>query len=151
MKIKQSQISEEYRKFLNDTSWYTHTDEHNAPELMYLTLGLSGESGEFADAVKKIIRVCGSHDDDMFAELMHVDGGEGRLMEELGDVLWYLTKLADFMDTSIDELMILNAYKLYNRLIKRGQFTAETMPWPFEQKAYSYENVKALADNRGRT
>ena len=150
MEIELSQVGEEYRKFLNDTSWYTHTNEHNAPELMYLTLGLSGESGEFADAVKKIIRVCGSHDDESFKTLITCPGmGEEKLLEELGDVLWYLTKLADFIGVSTSTLMVLNAYKLYNRLIERGQFTAETMPWPFEQKAYSYENVKAFVDSRG--
>lgn len=137
-----AQISEQYRKFLNDTSWYTHTNEHNAPELMYLTLGLAGESGEFADAVKKIIRVSGTHDDASFAELMQVDGGEEKLLEELGDVLWYLTKLADFLGVSINDLMVRNTYKLYTRLIERGQFTAENMPWPFSHSRYSYYNVQ---------
>ncbi len=136
-------INKEYRKFLNDTSWYTHTNEHNAPELMYLTLGLAGESGEFADAVKKIIRVCGSHDDTGFAELMlGPDGGATKLLEELGDVLWYLTKLADFLGMSIEDLMVRNTYKLYTRLINRGQFTEESMPWPFKAPALSYENVQ---------
>jgi len=144
MAAKPSNISVQYTKFLNDTSWYTHTNEHNAPELMYLTLGLAGESGEFADAVKKIIRVAGSHDDDMFAELMQVDGGEGKLVEELGDVLWYLTKLADFVGMTVDELMVFNAYKLYNRLIERGQFTAEQMPWPFTD--VSYEDIEGYLE-----
>ncbi len=138
-----AQVAEEYRKFLNDTSWYTHTNEHNAPELMYLTLGLAGESGEFTDAVKKIVRVCGSHDDDAFLNMM-IDrgGGERKLLDELGDVLWYLTKLADFMDVSLNDLMVRNTYKLYTRLIEKGQFTAETMPWPFKAPSLSYENVQ---------
>ncbi len=132
----------EYRKFLNDTSWYTHTNEHNAPELMYLTLGLAGESGEFADAVKKIIRVCGAHDDASFAELMlGEDGGRDKLLDELGDVGWYLIKILDFLDMSIEELMVMNTYKLYTRLIKRGQFTAKEMPWPFTDPELSYDNV----------
>lgn len=143
MRIGEGQVTEEYRKFLNDTSWYTHTNEHNAPELMYLTLGLAGESGEFADAVKKIIRVCGSHDDEAFKLLITTPGmGEEKLLEELGDVLWYLTKLADFMDVSLNELMVRNTYKLYIRLIERGQFTAETMPWPFKAPSLSLNNVQ---------
>lgn len=129
----------QYRKFLNKTSWYTHTDEGNASELMYLTLGLAGESGEFADAVKKIIRVSGTKDGMAFAKLMHDTGGKDRLMDELGDVLWYLVKLADFLDVSLDGLMIMNTYKLYNRLIERGKFTAEEMPWPFTDPVISYE------------
>ncbi len=137
-----AQISEEYRKFLNDTSWYTHSGEHNAPELMYLTLGLAGESGEFTDAVKKIIRVCGSHDDESFLELMTEDGGEEKLLEELGDVLWYITKLANFLNVTINALMVANTYKLYERLIRDGKFTREDLEWPFEHPSISYENVQ---------
>lgn len=142
MRIGEGQVTEEYRKFLNDTSWYTHTNEHNAPELMYLTLGLAGESGEFTDAVKKIIRICGSHDDEAFKGLMtQTTQGEEKLLDELGDVLWYLVKLADFMDVSLDDLMVRNTYKLYTRLISKGQFTEETMPWPFKAPSLSHEKV----------
>lgn len=141
--------STEYRQFLNDTSWYTHTDERNAPELMYLTLGLAGETGEFADAVKKIIRVSGAHDDVSFIALMHGDEGEKKLLDEAGDVLWYLTKLLDFMDVTIKDLMIMNTYKLYTRLIKRGQFTPEQMPWPFSDSRISYEKIHALYGGEG--
>ncbi len=151
MKTESAQTIEEYRKFLTDTSWYTHTNEHNAPELMYLTLGLAGESGEFADAVKKIIRVCGSHDDDMFLKLITAPGmGEEKLLEELGDVLWYLTKLADFLGVSIEALMVRNTYKLYTRLIERGQFTEESMPWPFKHPDLALENVRqGMLDSSG--
>ncbi len=135
-------IIEEYRKFLNDTSWYTHSGEHNAPELMYLTLGLAGESGEFTDAVKKIIRVCGSHDDKGFAALMaEKDGGEEKLLEELGDVLWYVTKLTDFLGVSLNALMVANTYKLYNRLVSRN-IDVPNLEWPFEHPSISYENVQ---------
>ncbi len=133
----------QYRKFLNDTSWYTHTNEGNASELMYLTLGLAGESGEFADAVKKIIRVSGTKHDNAFANLLTRKGdGRDKLIDELGDVLWYLVKLGDFLNVSLDGLMITNTYKLYNRLIERGKFTAEEMPWPFTDPTISYEATK---------
>ncbi len=136
-----AQIIEEYRKFLNDTSWYTHTNEHNAPELMYLTLGLAGEAGEFTDAVKKIVRVCGSHDDESFAELMKGNGGELKLLDELGDVLWYLVKLADFMGMSLNDLMVRNTYKLYVRLVS-GNIDVPDLEWPFKAPSLSYENVQ---------
>ena len=139
-----AQVIDEYRQFLNDTSWYTHTDEHNAPELMYLTLGLAGESGEFADAVKKIIRSSGAHDDTAFNELMGGRQGEKKLVDELGDVLWYLVKLLDFMGLSLNELMVLNTYKLYTRLLAKGQFTKEEMPWPFEHPNLAYETLREV-------
>ncbi len=146
--INAAQIAAEYRKFLNDTSWYTHTNEHNAPELMYLTLGLCGESGEFADAVKKIIRVSGTHDDEAFATLMKGRlGGERKLLDEAGDVLWYLVKLLDFMDVSLNELMVMNTHKLYTRLLDRKQFTKEEMPWPFTHPALAYETLRNIELN----
>lgn len=132
----------QYRKFLNDTSWYTHTSEGNASELMYLTLGLAGESGEFADEVKKIIRVTGTRPGAEFYQAMDMEGGKDRLIDELGDVLWYLVKLGDFLNIPLDGLMIVNTYKLYNRLIAKGKFTAEEMPWPFTSPELSYEAVK---------
>jgi len=131
----------QYRKFLNDTSWYTHTNEGNASELMYLTLGLAGESGEFADAVKKIIRVTGTRPGEEFYEAMDGPGGRDKLIDELGDVLWYLVKLGDFLNVPLDGLMVTNTYKLYNRLIEKGKFTAEEMPWPFTDPALSYDRV----------
>ncbi len=141
-----SRTTEEYQRFLNDTSWYTHTNEHNAPELMYLTLGLAGESGEFADAVKKIIRVSGTNDDESFKALLLEKGGEEKLLEELGDVLWYLTKLADFLGTSTEDLMVENTYKLYNRLNDRNQFPEGTLKWPFTNPFLTYDKVKEKLD-----
>ncbi len=140
--------SAEYRKFINDTSWYTHTDEGNAPELMYLTLGLAGESGEFADAVKKIIRITGSNNDEAFKELMLEDGGEAKLIEELGDVLWYVTKLADFIGLSIDDLMHHNTYKLYNRLIELGHISREGTPWPLTDPGMTESEAAAELFNQ---
>jgi NTP pyrophosphatase (non-canonical NTP hydrolase) len=65
------------------------------------TLGLAGEAGEFADQVKKQIR-----------------DGESRVMrqvEELGDVLWYLTSLAGQLGYTLAELASIN----YNKLSER--------------------------------
>ena len=132
----------QYRKFLNETSWYTHTDEGNAPELTYLTLGLAGESGEFADEVKKVIRVTGALDSAAFLRVMEGAGGKDKMIEELGDTLWYLVKLGDFLNISLDGLMVTNTYKLYNRLIEGGKFTKEEMPWPFTSPELSYEAVE---------
>ena len=142
------QTYEQYRTFLATTSWYTHTDEGNASELMYLTLGLAGESGEFADAVKKIIRKCGTKDNAQFAELMHAPMGKEKLFDEAGDVLWYLVKLLGFLGVSLEDLIVHNTYKLYNRLIEQGHFTAEEMPWPFTDPVISYENVHANETRR---
>ena len=69
-------------------------------------LGLVGESGEFADKIKKILR-------DKNAEINEVDRQE--LVKELGDVLWYVASLAQNLHVSLDEVASLNVDKLAKR------------------------------------
>ena len=74
--------------------------------LQYVVLGLNGEAGEVAEQIKKAMRN---------------DGGEltpdriKSLKKEVGDVLWYLTRLADELGTSLTEIAQINVEKLYSR------------------------------------
>ena len=129
-------ILQQYANFCEDTSWYMHTGEKNAPELAYLILGLVGEAGEFADAFKKVIRDEGFNDVDAFNMHLEVDGKRANLVNELGDVLWYLTRIADFLDLDLNALMVINTYKLYNRLVEKGRLIPSETPWPFEAPTY---------------
>ena len=38
------------------------------------------------------------------------------IIDEMGDVLWYLTRLCDVYDIKISELMVNNMDKLFNRM-----------------------------------
>lgn len=69
-------------------------------------LGLVGESGEFADHVKKILR-------DDKAKL--TEEKRQLLIKELGDVLWYIALLAKHLDMSLQEIAKINIDKLQNR------------------------------------
>jgi NTP pyrophosphatase (non-canonical NTP hydrolase) len=69
-------------------------------------LGLVGESGEFADKVKKILR-------DKNAELSEEDRQE--LVKELGDVLWYVALLADNFGVGLEKVAEINIEKLSSR------------------------------------
>jgi NTP pyrophosphatase (non-canonical NTP hydrolase) len=69
--------------------------------LEYLALGLNGEAGEVAEKVKKHIRD-GKNLDENFAK-------------ELGDVLWYLVRLVDELDSDIETVAIQNLDKLFDR------------------------------------
>lgn len=69
--------------------------------LEYLALGLNGEAGEVAEKVKKHIRD-GKELDEDFAK-------------ELGDVLWYLTRLVDELDADMSEVAEANLDKLFDR------------------------------------
>ncbi len=70
--------------------------------IFYPSLGLAGEVGELLNKVKKIAR----------------DGAvpdrEGIKME-LGDILWYVARIASEMDISMDEIANSNIEKLRKR------------------------------------
>lgn len=69
-------------------------------------LGLVGESGEFADKIKKILR-------DKDAQLNEIDRQE--LIKELGDVLWYAAVLAKYLGTTLEDVAAQNVAKLSKR------------------------------------
>lgn len=70
---------------------------------IYPTLGLSGEAGEVADKVKKVIRDRGGVFDDAVRDDLKL---------ELGDVLWYVAQLASELDLSLEEVAEANLAKL---------------------------------------
>ncbi|CAN5315799.1 nucleoside triphosphate pyrophosphohydrolase family protein [soil metagenome] len=74
--------------------------------LEYPTLGLAGEAGEVANIVKKIQR---DHDGIITSEI------RGKLKDELGDVLWYISACADELGIALDEIAEFNVQKLAKR------------------------------------
>ena len=69
--------------------------------LSYLALGLTGEAGEVANKVKKLIR-----DGDL---------DTATIIDELGDVMWYVAMLCDYFKVDLKYVANLNLYKLNNR------------------------------------
>lgn len=78
---------------------------HSTCEYHYVT-GLAAEVGEVAALYQKAIRS---------EEILYVvvDGSE--LMSELGDVLWYLTRLANQNGISLERVIQYNMQKLTRR------------------------------------
>lgn len=66
------------------------------------TIGLVAEGGEVADIVKKAL----FHGHELDKE---------DLTNELGDVLWYLTQVADTFNISLEEIANMNVHKLFKR------------------------------------
>lgn len=89
---------------------YPHAGNQNVTSLLYCTLGLAGESGEFTEKVKKVWRDTG-------VDLNAVVTGERRdeMLKELGDVLWYVARAAHELGSSLDEVAELNVEKLQSR------------------------------------
>jgi NTP pyrophosphatase (non-canonical NTP hydrolase) len=74
--------------------------------MMYLTVGLAGEAGEVCNKIKKIIR-------DKQGIISFADRRD--IMHELGDVLWYLSALANEFDLTLDQVAEQNLVKLTDR------------------------------------
>jgi len=87
----------EYQKLACETVSYPKSQA-----VFYPALGLSGECGEIANKVKKVMR------GDPGADF---DG----VPDELGDVLWYLAAIATDLDVTLDDIAQENIEKLRDR------------------------------------
>jgi NTP pyrophosphatase (non-canonical NTP hydrolase) len=87
----------------------------SCPENLLLqgVMGMSGESGEALDIVKKI----------MFQGHELNEATREHLIRELGDVLWYVATTAESLGTDLETVMQTNIDKLRARYPKR--FDAE--------------------------
>lgn len=74
--------------------------------IIYPTLGLSGESGEVADKVKKVLR---DHNGEFSIET------KVELAKELGDVMWYCAALSRDLGFTLEEVCKMNLDKLASR------------------------------------
>ena len=77
----------------------------NVPKLLTAALGLSAESGEFTEVVKKIILQGKPYNED---NVFH-------MKRELGDICWYIAQACMALDTSFDEIIEMNVDKLKAR------------------------------------
>lgn len=92
---------EDYQMFVRQTKVYDK--EYN---LVYPVLGLVNEAGEVAGKVKKLMRDDnGQLTQERFSEIV----------DELGDVLWYITATADDLGITISDVFYLNYQKITSR------------------------------------
>ena len=70
--------------------------------MLNATLGLTGESGEVADMIKK----CLFHGHDL---------DRAKLIKELGDIQWYIAQMCTALDIALSEVMQKNIDKLLIR------------------------------------
>lgn len=82
-------------------------------KFVYPVLGLTGEAGEVAEKVKKVLRDKGGVMDDETKQL---------IAKELGDVLWYLAQIATDLGLSFEDVAKGNLEKLFSRL-ERGMIS----------------------------
>ena len=93
---------EEYQKLSRKTAIYP--DKGN--NFIYPTLGLTGEAGEVAEKIKKVLR-----DDKGIID----DSRKQEIKKELGDVLWYLSQIATELHLSLNDVADSNIKKVNSR------------------------------------
>lgn len=90
----------DYQDQANDTAIYP-----NYARLTYPALGLTGEAGEVADKVKKLIR-----DQKELTAQERVE-----IAKEVGDVLWYIAAMARDLGIDMETMARMNLEKLASR------------------------------------
>ena len=80
-------------------------DDCNLPQLLTAALGLTAESGEFSEVVKKIILQGKPYNED---NVFH-------MKRELGDICWYIAQACMALDTTFYEIIEMNVDKLKKR------------------------------------
>jgi NTP pyrophosphatase (non-canonical NTP hydrolase) len=80
-------------------------DDCNVTQLMTAAFGLTAESGEFTEVVKKIF----------LQGKPYTEENVFHMKRELGDICWYLAQAFMALDTSFDEVLEMNVEKLSAR------------------------------------
>lgn len=94
-----------------DVLKYAPDYQHYMPNVLYAAIGMCGEAGEVSELIKK------------YAYHGHTMDKE-HLARELGDVLWYVSYMADLFGYSLGEIMEMNQDKLAKRY-PDGKFDEE--------------------------
>ena len=81
------------------------SDDADIPRLLTAALGLTAESGEFTEVVKKIILQGKPYNEE----------NKFHMKRELGDICWYLAQACMALDTTFDEIIEMNVDKLKAR------------------------------------
>ena len=100
-----SDQSRDYAALLTRMNSLELEDDCNIPQLLTAALGLTAESGEFTEVVKKILLQGKPYTEE---NIFH-------MKRELGDICWYLAQACMALDTTFDEIIEMNVDKLKAR------------------------------------
>lgn len=97
---------DEYQKKSAKYDLFDPVESLNDVGFIEKVLGLTGEAGETADKIKKIIR-----DKDGVIS----DEDKNLVVKELGDTLWYIASIARYLSVPLSEVASRNIDKLESR------------------------------------
>lgn len=101
--LNTDEVKSAYLQFVRSLFKYMGGDENfNVMSKLHAAVGISGEAGELLDAVKKVW-------------IYNKPENRVHLIEECGDILFYMTALMDMMQVSMTDLMCTNMIKLNKR------------------------------------
>lgn len=139
----------EYHAVAGETAIYPGSGTGDMLALLYVGCGLAGEAGEVANQMKKVAR-----DDGGQISLARL----GKVLDELGDVMWYIHRVCDELDIDLETVMAANVAKLQKRKelgTISGDGERETAPAVFpygtpqavsvatEENGETYVNIQA--------
>lgn len=96
---------DDYQELTRSTAVYPEVGTGSLVAVNYCALGLS-EAGEVQGKVKKIWR----DDNGVITQEKKT-----AILGEMGDVLWYLSQLANELDSSLNDVASANVHKLLDR------------------------------------
>ncbi len=103
---------DEYQKQALTTDFGSNVEDRSVASLSFMSkvLGLVGETGEIAEKLKKVYRDDGGE---------MSDEQKADTIKELGDVVWYIAVLAEYLGYTFEDVAQANLDKLSSRK-KRG-------------------------------
>lgn len=96
----------EYSEKAMTTDTFSGDKSIDSHSFLEKAFGLTGEAGEVAEKLKKILR-----DKDGVA----TDDDKKELAKELGDILWYVNSVGNYLGFSLEEIAQMNLDKVLSR------------------------------------
>ena len=100
-----SPASSDFAQLLARLTELEATADVDVPRLLTAALGISAESGELVEIIKKVF----------LQGKPYTEETKIHILKEFSDVMWYLAQLCIAMDTTFEEIMQINYEKLSAR------------------------------------
>jgi NTP pyrophosphatase (non-canonical NTP hydrolase) len=99
--INDSQLLQTFQQVVKDT----HIHRFNEYDMLYFSNGLGGECGEVQNEVKKLYRALVSDNGSGSPDIQEIDRRKENIKSELGDVMWYLTAIANKLEYNLEDIL----------------------------------------------
>jgi len=109
-----SPISNSLELFLQHLECEVYMQKINFPKMDMACSGIAGEAGEINDLWKKI----------KYHGKPWNEDNRNKMIDEVGDMFWYLTHLMEVLDVEVEEVLDRNVKKLESRY-PGGKFSIE--------------------------